>query len=191
MGQLKRRLGWISAIVVVMAALLAVVFLVGQSRGVSSASSNPTITEIQRIGELVVLRVTVADVLEDSTDDFKGVWIVRGDALVAVDMHLAELKSTDESTKHLEVLLPQPRVIQPRVDHQKTTTYDISKRDWWNPFVGSSEEFSDQGMLKAQEIVESASAGDEVMDQARDQAELVLTNMYRLVGWEIDVVWQD
>lgn len=192
MGKLKKRLGWIGALVVVMAVLMVGMFFLGQSREVSAVSSNPTITEIQKLGELVVLRVNVADVLEDSSEDFKGVWIVRGDAMVAVDMSLAELESTDESTKHLEVLLPQPRVIHARVDHEKTRTYDVSKKDWWNLLAdSSSEEFSDAGMRKAQEMVESTSAGDDMMDQARDQAELVLTNMYQLVGWEIDVVWQD
>lgn len=193
MARIKRRLDWAAAaaLVVLVLASLTTAFFVGQSWGIDSGSSNPTITEIQDLGELVVLRVHVADVLEKSSDEFKGVWIVRGDALVAVDMRLAEQQSADETAKVLSVLLPQPRVIQPRVDHEKTKTYDVSKKDWWNFFVEGSEEFSDQGMRDAQELVETTSAGEEVIAQARDQAELMLASMYRPVGWQVDVVWQE
>jgi len=163
----------------------------GRSSQTAWCYSSPTITEIQRLGDLVVLRVNVADVLEDADQDFTGVWIIRGDALVAVDLRLAELQSPpDMAAKRLVVRLPQPRVIQPRVDHEKTRTYDVDKKTWWNPFVDGREEFTDQGMRKAQGVVYNTSRGNEVMDQARDQAELVLTNMYRLVGWDVDIVWQ-
>lgn len=193
MAQTRGKLGWAAAavLVVLVLAATAALFFLGPSWITGSESSSPRITEIQKLGELVVLRVNVADVLEDASDEYKGVWIVRGDALVAVDMQSAKLQSADEKTKKLVVLLPQPRVIQPRVDHEKTKTYDVSKKIWWNPFVGKSDGFRDQAMRKAQRIVDRQSAEDEVMQQAREQAELMLTNMYRFVGWEIDVVWQD
>lgn len=179
-------------IVIVVAAVMiasAAFLFLGQPWKTGPESSSPSITEIQKLGELVVLRVKVADVLEDSTEDYKGLWIVKGDALVAVDMRLAEQK-VDENAKKLVVVLPQPRVIQPRVDHQKTKTYDVSKKIWFNPLVGDRNEFVDNALAKAQGIVESESGGDEVMDQARAQTELMLTNMYGFVGWDVDIVWQ-
>lgn len=193
MARTRARLGWmaVTALVVLVLAATAAIFLAGPSWITGSESSSPTITEIQELGQLTVLRVNVADVLADSSDDYKGLWIVRGDALVAVDLQSAKLQSADEKTKKLVVLLPQPRVIQARVDHEKTKTYDVSKKAWWNPFVGRSDEFVDKAMSKAQRIVEKQSTDDETMQQAREQAERMLASMYRYAGWEIDVVWQE
>jgi hypothetical protein len=69
------------------------VFFLGRSSQAGPGSSSPTITEIQELGELVVLRVSVADVMEDAGYEYKGVWIVRGDVQVAVDMQEAQLQS--------------------------------------------------------------------------------------------------
>ena len=192
MARTRIGLGWaaIVVLVVLILASIAAAFLLGRSSNTGPKSSSPTITEIQRLGELVVLRVNVADVLEDANKDFKGLWIVRGDALVAVDLRLAQLQSTDVKTKRLAVRLPQPKVTHPRVDHEKTRTYDIQKKTWWNPFVDGQEEFTDQAMRKAQSVVYNTSTGQDVMDQAREQTELMLNYMYRLVGWDVDVVWQ-
>ena len=192
MTRTRRGPGWaaFAAMAALMLALVVATFFLGRFWKTGSESSSPTITEIQRLGELVVLRVNVADVLEEEDQDFKGVWIVRGDALVAVDMRLAQRLPADMNTKRLAVRLPQPRVIQPRVNFKKSKTYDVSKKAWWNPFVDGQEEFTDQGMIRAQGIVERASSEEEIMGQARDQTELMLDNMYRLVGWDVDVVWQ-
>lgn len=192
MARARGRRGWAAAavLVVLVLASAAAAFVLGFWKA-DSASSSPRITEIQELGELVVLRVYAADILEDVSDDYKGAWIVRGDALVAVDLQSAKLQSADENAKKLVVLLPQPRVIQPRVDHEKTETYDVSKKLWFNIFAGKSDGFRDEALRKAQEIIEEQASQDEVMQQAREQAELMLANMYRPVGWEIEVVWQD
>lgn len=192
MAKARGRRGWTAAAVlaVLVLASVAALFALGFWK-TDSASSSPRITEIQKLGELVVLRVYAADILEDVSDDYKGAWIVRGDALVAVDMKSAQLQSADEETKKLVVLLPQPRVIISRVDHEKTETYDVSKKLWFNIFAGKSDGFRDEALRKAQRIVEQQASQDEVMQQAREQAELMLANMYQFVGWEIDVVWQD
>lgn len=70
---------------------MAAVLLLGWSWKTGPESSSPTITKIQELGELVLLRVNAADVPEDADYDYKGVWIIRGDALIAVDLRLAEL----------------------------------------------------------------------------------------------------
>ena len=177
------------AATVVVLGLMAATFFVGRSWNSAPESSSPSITDIQRLGELTVLKVKVGDVLEDANQDFKGIWLIRGDALVAVDLQLAELLKADANTKNMVVRLPQPKVIQPRVNFNETKTYDVQKKSWW-PFVGGREKFTDNAMSKAQGVVYNTSNGADVMAQARDQTERVLKNMYRLVGWNVDVVWQ-
>ena len=136
-----------------------------------------------------MLRVLLADVLEDEGYDHKGVWIVRGDAQVAVDMQEAQLQSVDEKTKKLVVILPPPRVIQPRVDHEKSRVFDVQNKTTWILLVGDRDELTNQGWTKAQRVRRKRMLGNESIDQARAQTEFVLANMYRLVGWDVD--WQD
>lgn len=175
---------------IVVLGLMAVTFFVGRSWKAGSESSSPSITDIQRLGELTVLKVKVGDVLEDANEDFKGIWVIRGDALVAVDLQLAELLNANANMKNMVVRLPQPKVISPRVNFAETKTYDVQKKFWWNPFVGGQEKFTDSAMSKAQSVVYNTSNGADVMAQGRDQTERVLKNMYRLVGWTVDIVWQ-
>ena len=169
--------------------MIAAVSVMGLLWNTGPDTSSPTITEIQRLGELVVLRVSVADVLKDSGYEYKGVWIIRGDAQVAVDLREVKVKSRNEKTKKLVVVLPQPRVIQPRVDHDKSEEYKVD-RATWKIWKGDQSKLSSQAWQKAQGIVETACSSEENMDQARDQTELMLTNMYRMVGWDVDVVWR-
>ena len=192
MARTRRGLGWAAVVVlaILMIASMVAVFFLGRSWKTDSVSSSPTITEIQKLGELVVLRVSVADVLEDAAYEYKGIWIVRGDAQVAVDLRLAQLQSADEKTKKLVVVLPPPKVIQPRVDLEKSKIFEVVKTTLI-PFVGDRDKLTNQGWSKAQRMVESACTDEGFIDQARGQTELVLTNMYRLVGWDVDIVWQD
>ncbi|HEY5548777.1 MAG TPA: DUF4230 domain-containing protein [Coriobacteriia bacterium] len=175
----------------VLVLIVAVSFLGGSSsKKDEPASSSPTITEVQELGELVALRVSVADVMEDTGYDYKGVWIVRGDAEIAVDLEKAQLRSAEEKTKTLILELPLPRVIKATVNHEKSKVYDITKTTWI-PFVGDRDELTNQGWTKAQRVVEKACSGAEYIDQAKDQTELVLAKIYRRVGWDVHVVWQD
>lgn len=185
-------LGWkaIAGLVAVSLLVLVGVFLLGGSWKTGQESSSPSINKIQKLGELVVLRINVADVMADASHDYQGVWIVKGDAEVAVDLRLAKLLSADEETKRLEVRLPQPRVIQASVDHQKSQQVSQSKTTWI-PFRGDRVKMTNQGWAKAQKMVERACAEEESMDQARGQTAFILTNMYRMVGWDVDIVWQE
>ena len=171
-----------------MLAAMAGMFFLGQATG--SEPIAPSITEIQELGDLVVLRVSVADVLRDDGFQYKSVLAFRGDALVAVDMRAAVPRPTSPESKTLVVELPQPRVISPRVDHEKSEMLKPTKTTWV-PFVGDREALSNQTWAKAQRRVERVASEKETIDQARDQTEFLLTNMYRLVGWKVEVVWQD
>ena len=115
---------------------------------------------------------------------------MKGDALFAVDCRRAELVSRDETNKTATIRLPAPAVLQPRVDHERTRTWSVEK-DTWVPFKGDGDKLRDQAMLQAQKLVEHAVGLPEMRDLARENAEVILKNMYRLVGWEVSVAWEE
>ena len=73
-------------------------------------------------------RVYVADVLIGQSDNSKGAFLIRGDALLVVDMSKATIVEKDESVKRATVRLPQPEVLQARVDHERTKTWEVRAR---------------------------------------------------------------
>lgn len=188
-----------AAVGLVVLVLVVSAFVLGQSLEERRApeavvqSSNPTISELQDLNEWVALRVSVGDVLEMTGYEYKAAWLVHGDADIAVDFSAAKIQSKDEKNKKLVVLLPQPRAIRPRVDHDRTTTYDVKKNTWvaWVPGQGDPDKLRDKGMAKAQELVNAACTKKEVIEQARKNTQANLTNMYRFSGWQVEVAWRD
>lgn len=195
MAQMGKVAKWIIvALAVVAIAILAVIaaqsLLARDPSDVVVKSSSPTITQLQELGELTVLRVNLTDVMENENKDYKGIYRIQGVGLISVDMALAELQSKNEETKSAVLRLPQPRVLEAKVDLSNAPEYDVSKKSWI-PWTGDRSKFTNDSLAKAQEMVESACSGEETMAQARDSAEAQVANMYRFVGWSVEVVWKD
>ena len=68
----------------------------------------PTITQLEKLGEIVTTRVHVADVLTAKEGTFKGARLIKGDALIAVDMMRARLVEKQSDKKHAIISLPAP-----------------------------------------------------------------------------------
>ena len=62
---------------------------VAQQPSIVVTSQGPTVQEIERMAQILVSKVHVADVLIGESDDSKGAFLIRGDAAIAVDLNLA------------------------------------------------------------------------------------------------------
>lgn len=181
----------------VIAALLALTAHLAFRSGRHSTftSTGPTVTELERLGHLCTLRVHVADVLQLDDQrwygDIRGAWIIKGDALVAVDMRQAKIQDKDPEARTAVILLPAPELLSPRVDHEKTRTYDFNTGLLRSPQY--SRQLRDQAMLEAQQLVTFAAQGEAADSSsiARRQAEEIIRNFYALVGWQVEVRWAD
>ena len=157
----------------------------------------PTITQLEKLGEIVTTRVHVADVLTANDGTWKGAWLIKGDALIAVDLMHAKLVEKQLDKKHAIISLPAPHVIQARVDHSKTKTWSVQDTTFlpgWLPIYGSKgnpDVLRDSAMAQAQDCVDHMARSSEALDQSREVASTVITNMYRLVGWQVEIQWQD
>jgi hypothetical protein len=153
------------------------------------ASSGPTVQQLEAMGHLTVLRLTVADVLEGRGHGYRGAWLIRGDALYTIELRKATIQAKDEARRTATIELPLPVVAQPRVDHHKTLTYSVEKTSWV-PWTGDQSKLRDAAMQEAQRLVERAAAHSDYVATAQQNGELILKNMYALVDWEITVAWQ-
>lgn len=160
-------------------------------------SLGPTITELRSLSYLVTTRVTISDVLtihpEDRDEDgtksgYRLALIVRGDALLAVDMAAAKVETKNEETKAATVRLPVPEVIQPRVDHDKSRIWDLS-RSIWIDLRKIPDSVRDHAWRQAQELVKHAAGEREAVERARGSAEMLIKRFYKMVDWDVQVVW--
>jgi len=154
-------------------------------------STGPTITQIEALGDLTVMKVSVVDILMAEGNGYKGSWMVKGDALISVDCREATIHDVDRDGMTATIVLPAPRAVQPRVDHSRTMEWSVEKMVWWNPFTGDESPMRREAMRQAQRLVEHAVQKDTVLDQSRANAELLMANLYRLVGWDVTVKWAD
>lgn len=155
----------------------------------SFSSAGPTVKQLESMGHLTVLKLTLADVLRGKAYGFEGAWLVKGDALYTIDMRDCELVSKNDEQKSAVVRLPLPVPTSPRVDHSKTFTYSVKGVNWI-PFTGDESKLRDESMKEAQSLIERAASQPEYVDVAKMNGELILKSMYSLVGWKIDLEWK-
>jgi len=153
-------------------------------------STGPTIERLERLSSLVTSRVYVADVLIGDDNGCRGVWLIRGDSLIAVNLGKATIVEKDELAKRATIRLPLPEVLQARVDHERTKTWEVRTTTWilWH---ANQDRLRDEVMLQAQRLVAQAAASKENIEQAKRAAEVIIGALYEHVGWNVKVVWEE
>ncbi len=156
-------------------------------------STGPTMVQLERLQYLVSTRVHVADVLVGESRWLEGSWIIQGDALIGLDMSRAEIRERDEKARTAVIVLPQPAVISPRVNHERSQQWDIKARSWIpmaSMLLGDRQTMEKQAMLEAQQLVERVASSEDYKSTARRGVEAMLAEFYRGVGWYVSVRWK-
>ena len=151
-------------------------------------SQGPTIERLEKLSQLVAIRVHVADVLIGEGNGCKGSWLIRGDALIAVNLGQATIAEKDESSRRATIRLPQPEILQARVDHERTKTWEV-KTTTWIPWSSDQDSLRDTVMAEAQRLVGHAAGSKENLQQAKAAAESAIRGFYAEVGWNVAVTW--
>ena len=153
-------------------------------------STGPTVTQLERIGELTTSRVHVTDVLSAEGEGYRGSWLIKGDALLSCDISKAKIVKVNNEKRTATVHLPPMRVISARVDHGKTKTWSVEKTSWLPWYWGDQGIVRDTAMIHAQKLVEAAAGSERNLAPARAQAELLIRQMYDFVEWKVIVEWE-
>lgn len=159
----------------------------------SIRSVGPTMVQLERLQYLVSTRVHVADVLVGESRWLEGSWLIQGDALLAVDMSKSEVNDKDEKSRTATIVLPQPSVLSPRVNHERTQRWDIKSRSWIplaSLLLGDRTAMEKQAMVQAQELVERAASSQHHKEIARRGIHGMLAELYRGLGWNVSVQWK-
>jgi hypothetical protein len=166
--------------------------------GVASLHTGPTIEQVQALASLVTQRVTVVDAQETTLaghlGSAKAALLVRGDFLIAVDLSQARLELVDHATRTATLILPQPHVDQPRVDHDRTRLILLSESGLWaiTPGDGRTAPWViNRAYADAQGFVAQAAGDPSLLAKARQQAQSVLGTFFGAMGWTVRIHWMD
>ena len=153
-------------------------------------SLGPTVSHLERIGELASARIHVTDILMADGEGFRGAWLIKGDALLACDVSRAKILNLNPAARTATLRLPPLRVTSARVDHTKTKRWSIEKKTWLPWTGGNQSVFRDAAMHHAQQLIETTASSSQHLEPSRAQAELLIGRMYELMDWKVSVEWE-
>jgi hypothetical protein len=198
MTDIRTRLVWRGGIIAVFGLVLCGV--VGIAVHIAHPSSEsmpsqirslgPTISQLERIGELTSMRIHVADILTADGDGLRGSWLIRGDAVLSCDISRAKIVRIDSVHRTATLCLPRPRVRSSRVDHAKSKTWSVEKTTWLPWSGGDQSTFRDAAMYHAQQLIEASALSDHHLESAQKQTELLVQRLYEAMGWEVNIKWE-
>jgi len=136
----------------------------------------------------VALRIEVADILVAQGNGCRGVWLLKGDSHLSVDMGQAKIADKHDDTKQATIILPEPQVLAPRIDHSRTRTWSV-ERVTWLPWNADQDALRDAVYAEGQKLVAHTAASAENLQAARVTAEVVIKSLYSEVGWQLTVKW--
>ncbi len=176
--------------------ILVIIFLSGKFAASAptptvAKSIGPTVQQLEQLGEIATTCVHITDVMTAEGEGYKGCWLIKGDAVLSCNMQKATIVSRDDEKQVAVIELPQLQVMSPRVDHEKTKTWNVKNATWLPWKRGNQDVFRDAAMLHAQRIIEHAAKDDENKRHAKAHAELMIRKMYDLVGWQVSIKWRD
>jgi hypothetical protein len=168
-----------------------------RSRGMASSPPVVTVEQLQSLAHLLTTRVTVSDVLETRLDGWTGgiraALLVHGDFIVSIDLSRAEFEQMDHGARSAILVLPQPQVSRPRLDHDRTRLFAVTWHGLWQVGLdqGRQSDLVNRSYAQAQEQIAVSSGHPQWLGHARRQAEQVLGSFFDALGWEITLRWTD
>jgi hypothetical protein len=162
---------------------------------VTHEHAGPTLEQIRELSELVTVTVDVADVQQTRIDGHVGgicaVLVVKGDVQVGVDLSAARFENIDASGKTAVLMLPEPTVSRPRLDHDRSHLFAVRQDGLWAITPGDHmyDRVTDRAWTEAQHTVVQAASDGKILERSRRHADEVLHTWFGAIGWEVTIQW--
>lgn len=150
----------------------------------------PSIVSIRSMSELAVTKVHVCDVIEGSNAHYRGRWTLHGDCLWGVDLSNATYLQAHTDTREAVLRLPSPRLISSAVDHERSEEISMKAVGWTRGWLSSPQSLRATVWKEAARKVQKLGEEPAHMEQAKAQAERVLRELFRGVGWNVNFEWK-
>jgi hypothetical protein len=171
----------------------------------------PPLVSVQEMGSLVSLKVTYANVIDFKkpvTQDIpltswelrlggsRVLLIARGECLIGTNLKLAKYEQSAVDAKTATLVVPHPKVISARLNHDPKTggssLYEASTNGVVALVPGTEEQTKavNLALQKGQSDIEASCAKPELIEAARKSAEAVLLPTVSATGWKIAIAWR-
>lgn len=147
---------------------------------------------IDVLGALCLEKLLFEDVVTSKQDGLRsvaGAWSVRGDAAVGVDWTGVRAAEIDAAARSVRLVLPPPKVFSPRIDHEQTSTYKVT-RGWFASAECEAEQRAAALRTAAARVAEYARRRCE-LPETRVRIANRLRRLLAAAGWRADVEWSD
>ncbi len=163
----------------------------------------PTVVveQVRNVSELTTAIFTMEAVVPAQSDRKLGeytigktnlLYVAYGEVKAGVD--LAELSTADVSTfataeggQGVRLVLPPPKLLDTKIDVTRSSVYDYS-RGWFNLGPDRAPELQELAQKEALAKIEQAACEQDILGQANDRAELVVSQLLESTGFEKVVV---
>ena len=162
----------------------------------TSSTTLPTLGDILKRADMVVLEAPMESLCVKQRAGLAGgvelVLIARGSVLISTDMSKARYCQIDETLRQATIALPAPRVQWARLDSQKSNVHRLSRYGLWFMVLGDAgeSELMELAWQEAQESFATMGASPSLIAQARQQAEMVIAQLFAQANWKVKVIWQ-
>lgn len=163
----------------------------------------PTVVveQVRNVSELTTAIFTMEAVVPAQSDRKLGeytigktnlLYVAYGEVKAGVD--LSELSTADVSTfataeggQGVRLVLPPPKLLDTKIDVTRSSVYDYS-RGWFNLGPDRAPELQELAQKEALVKIEQAACEQDILGQANDRAELVVSQLLESTGFEKVVV---
>ena len=171
----------------------------------------PALVSVQEMGTLVSLRVNYANVIDfDNRVTQEIPWtnwelrfggsrvvlIARGECLIGTDLKLAKYEQSATGAKTVTLVVPHPKVISARLNHDPKTGgsafFEASTRGLVALVPGTENQTKaiNLALQKGQSDIEANCAKPAFIEAARKSAEAVLLPTVSATGWKVAIAWR-
>ena len=103
----------------------------------------------------------------------RGSWLIKGDALLAVNLSQAKITDKQEDARQATLILPEPQVFQPRVGTIPCMRTWSVERVAWLPWHADQDALRDAVYAEALKLCGHTAASAENLSQAKLTSETV------------------
>jgi len=161
-----------------------------------SGPAGPTIEQVQKLANLVTLRVPISDVqvsrLEGFTGGLRVAIAVHGDVEIATDLSTARFEDVDHAQRSAVLVLPRPVTVRPRLDHEKTRVIEYQRSGlwWWVNGQAGEDVLTSRAMTHAQRLLAATANREELLAQACEHTQAVIRAFFSAMDWDVAVRWE-
>ncbi|MEL6160051.1 MAG: DUF4230 domain-containing protein [Cyanobacteria bacterium J06623_5] len=152
------------------------------------------VEQVREVSELTTAVFTMEAVVPAQSDRKLGevtigqtnlLYVAYGEVRAGVDLEGLSVSdvTTSETDKEIQLQLPAPKLIDTKIDVERSNVYDYS-RGFFNLGPDRAPELQALAQKEALVKIEQAACEQDILGQASDRAELVVTQLLQSAGFE-------